>query len=194
MSYADLRKNGWKSVATVTNFAVETLKNTMFKILFDVIDNGIASGAPNYINETTAKISQATADAAALYLNDRANGTSVLIALSKYIQQVSKLTGFVSDDMRNEVHRTGFLGSYDGVELARISSAHKLADGSTQIKDKRMFGVAGKIGNLDMKGDVRVLETMDNNDEKVVIKVTGFEFGYAFNADTLENVCVVAIA
>ena len=57
-----------------------------------------------------------------------------------------------------------------------------------------MFGIAGKIGELAMKGDVRVLETMDNNDEKVIIKITGFEFGYAFNTDTLKNVCKAVLA
>lgn len=194
ISYTDLRKNGWKSVATITNFAVETLKNKMFKIVFDVVDSGIVNGAENYINESTAKPTQATMDAMALYVNDRANGQGVITGLSKYIQAASKLTGFVSDEMRNEVHRTGRLGSYDGVTLAGISSAHKLADGSTQIMDKRLFGIAGKIGELDMKGDVRILETMDNNDEKVDIKITGFEFGYALNPDTLEKVCKAVMA
>lgn len=194
VSYTDLRKNGWKSVATLTNFAVETLKNKMFKIVFDAIDSGIVSGAENYITESTTKPTQATMDALALYINDRANGQGVITGLSKYIQAASKLTGFASDEMRNEVHRTGRLGTYDGVILAGISGAHKLADGSTQIADKRMFGIAGKIGELDMKGDVRVLETMDNNDEKVIIKITGFEFGYAFNTDTLKNVCKAVLA
>ncbi len=194
ISYADLRRNGWKTVATLTNFAVETLKNKMFQILFNIVDTGIKSGAENYINETTAKPTQATMDAMALYINDRADGQGVIVTLSKYIQAASKLTGFVSDEMRNEVHRTGRLGSYDGVTMAQISGAHKLADGSTQLKDKRMYGIAGKIGDCDMKGDVRVYETMDDDNEIVKIKVTGFEFGYSFNADTLEKICKVVLA
>ena len=73
----------------------------------------------------------------------------------------------------------------------RVSAAEKLGDGSLMIPDKRMFGIAGKIGTLDMKGSTRVYETPDNNDEKYHIKVTGFEFSYAFNADTLDNVAKV---
>lgn len=194
VSYADLRINGWKTVATLTNFAVETLRSNMFKIIFDVIDSGIVNGAENYINETTSKPTQATMDAMALYINDRSNGQGVITGLSKYIQAASKLTGFVSDEMKNEVHRTGKLGTYDGVTLTGISGAHKLADNSTQITDKRLFGIAGKIGDLDMRGEIRVLETMDNNTEKVSVKVTGFEFGYAFNANTLEKVCKAVMA
>ena len=57
-----------------------------------------------------------------------------------------------------------------------------------------MFGIAGKIGSFDMRGDVRTLQTEENNKEVVNLKVTGFEYGYAFNNDTLENVAKVVIA
>ena len=54
--------------------------------------------------------------------------------------------------------------------------------------------ISGKIGELDTKGAVRVYETMDNNDEKTHIKITGFEFTYAFNKDSLENVFKVVLS
>lgn len=189
ISYADLRRNGWKTISLITTYATAALKNKMFKTIFDAIDAAITTGADNLISESTAKPTQATMDALALYLNDRGGGT--IVALSKYIQAASKLTGFDSDSMRNEVNRNGFLGTYDGCSLYRISAAEKLGDGSLMIPDKRMFGIAGKIGTLDMKGSTRVYETPDNNDEKYHIKVTGFEFSYAFNADTLNNVAKV---
>lgn len=193
ISYADVRKNGWKTVALLTTYAVESLRNKMFKALFDAIDAAIVNGAENYITESTTKPTQATMDQAALYVNDRADN-GVFVTLNKYVQAISKLVGFDSENMRDEVHRTGRLAVYDGIELYGISGAHKLGDGTTQIADKRIYGIAGKIGQCDMKGAVRTLQTMDNNDEKIHIKVTGFEFAYAFDQDTLENICKVVIA
>lgn len=193
ISYADLRKNGWKTVALLTTYAVESLRNKQFKCIFDTIDAAIASGAANYIAESTAKPTQATMDQAALYINDRSDN-GVFVTLTKYVQAISKLTGFDSDTMRDEVHRTGRLAVYDGIDLHGISGAHKMADGTTQIADKRIYGIAGKIGQCDMKGAIRTYQTMDNNDEKIHIKVTGYEFTYSFNKDTLDNVCKVVLA
>ena len=59
------------------------------------------------------------------------------------------------------------------------------------MPDKRIFGIAGKIGTLDMKGDVHIYEDMDNDNEKVELKIKDFTYGWAFNKDTLENVCKI---
>lgn len=193
LSYVDMRKNGWKSVAILTDYAMRALENARFADIFGVIDAAITSGSDNYITESGSTISQATADALALYVNDRAEGNGVIVGLSKYIQNISKLTGFNSEEMLNEIHRTGRLGMYDGVSLYPISSAKKLATGALMIPDKRLFGISGKIGTLDMKGEVHTYETMDNNKEVVNLKIADFTYGYAFNKDTLENVCKVVV-
>lgn len=194
ISYADLRLNGWKSVALLTTYAVDALNNAMFKDVFDVIDRAIAAGADNCIIETGTVPTAASMDAAALYLNDRNQGGSVFVALSKYIQAISKLKGFESYAMRDEVNQTGVLKMYDGVSLHGISAAKKYGDGQLLITDKRIFGVAGKIGTLDMKGEIHVYEDMDNDNEKVEIKVKDFTYGYSFNKDTLDNVCKIILA
>lgn len=188
ISYKDLRKNGWKSVAVLTENAVAAFKNKMFKIIFDKIDAGITSGAANFITVGGTAMTQAAADAIALYVNDRADGDGVIVGKSAYIQQMSKLNGFASDEMKNEVHRTGRLGSYDGCEMFPISSAKKLGDGAAIFPDKRVYGVAGQIGSLSMKGETSVYETMDNNNESVHLKFADFTFGVAFNKDTLEKI------
>lgn len=193
ISYADLRKNGWKSIATLTNCAIESLRNQKFYTIFNAINNAITVGASNYLLETNNSLTQATMDAGALYTNDRAAGQGVCIALSKYIQQASKLTSFVSQSMIDEVHKAGVLGEYDGVKMTGISSAHKLADGSYQFPDKLMLFIAGKIGELDDRGEMRIYETMDNNDEKVHLKITGFEFSYSFNNNSLDNIFKVVM-
>lgn len=194
ISYVDLRRNGWKNVALISEYAVAALKNAMFYDIFNAIDAGISSGAANYIAESTAKPTQATMDALALYLAERANPAECnIIALYKYIQSASKLTGFDSDNMRDEVNRNGRLGVYDGVPLTPITSAKKVGS-NLMIPDKRMFGVAGIIGNLDMKGEIHTYEDMDNNKEQVHLMFKDFTYGYSFNDNAIENVCKVVMA
>ncbi len=192
ISYADMRRNGWKSIALLTDYATRALENAMFYDIFNVVDAAIASGAINYIAEANDMPSQATMDALALYLNDRGAGT--IVGLSKYIQAASKLNGFNSEEMLNEIHRTGRLGMYDGCGLYPVSAAKRQANGSLLIPDKRLFGIAGKIGTLDMKGEVHTYETMNNNKETVDLKIADFTYGYAFDENTLENVCKVVFA
>lgn len=196
LSYADLRRNGWKSVATITEYATSALKNAMFYDIFGALDVAITNGAENYISESTNKPTQATMDALALYLSERANPTDCnIVALYKYIQAASKLNGFSSDEMRNEVHRTGRLGVYDAIPMTPISSAKKVGGGKQlMIPDKRIFGVAGVIGNLDMKGEIHTYEDMDNNKEQVHLMFKDFTYGFAFNDTALENVCKVVLA
>ena len=57
-----------------------------------------------------------------------------------------------------------------------------------------MFSIAGKIGALDMKGEVHTYETENNNKETIDLKIADFTYGYAFNKDSLENVCKVVFA
>lgn len=193
ISFADLERDGWKTVALVTEYAVAAFKNAMFKNIFSVVDAAIADGAENYITAGGATPTQAVADAVALYLQDRADGEGVMVARSKYVQAISKLNGFVSDDMINEVHRTGRLGVYDGCSLVPISSAKKMGDGTGLIMDKRIFGIAGKIGTLNMKGEIKVYQVEDVNKEKIHLLFKHFTYGYAFNKDTLDNVVKVVL-
>lgn len=193
ISYADLRRNGWKSVALLTEYAMNALENAMFYDIFSALDAAITSGADNYISESGTTPSQATMDALALYVNDRANGAGTIVALSKYIQAASKLTGFNSEEMLNEIHRTGRLGLYDGVAMHAISGAHRQGNGDLLLPDKRIFGISGRVGVLNMKGDVHTYETEENNKEVIDLKIADFTYGYAFNKDTLENVCKVVL-
>ena len=94
ISYKDLRKSGWKTVSLITENAVAAFKNKMFKFIFDKIDAGIATGAENCLNVGGATMTQAAADAVALYVNDHADGNGVIVGKSAYIQQMSKLNLF----------------------------------------------------------------------------------------------------
>lgn len=196
ISFKDLRRNGWKTVAKITEYAVATFKNVLFKDIFDVIDAGIVDGADNYINASSMQTpDQVVADQLALYLQDRTDGgEGIIVGRSKYIQAMSKLNGFASDEMKNEVNKTGKLGTYDGCTLVPVSSAKSLGDGSKLIADKRLFGIAGKIGTLTMKGEMHTYQVEDPNKEQIHLLFKDFTYGYSFNKDTLENVVKVVLA
>lgn len=194
LSFRDIKTNGWKSVALFTDYAVAAFKNKMFYDVLNAIDSGVALGADNYIAETTSMPTQASMDKMALYLMEQEGESRSIVALAKYIQAASKLTSFVSDELINEVNRNGRLGVYDSCSLYPISSAKKLGDGSLILPDKRMFGIAGRVGTLTMRGDINVYQHEDTNKEKFHFKLAGFNFGYAFNKDTLDKVCVMHLA
>lgn len=181
ITYADLRKNGFKSIATLTNFALEALQNEMVGDVFTQLDAGI-TGTNQVFSITGSTLTMDAIDGLALYVGDNAtNGdTPFTFSLSKYAQQIAKISGmtaFMSDTMKDEYNRYGLVNFYNGMKIGAISSAHKTSLGKFLVPDKRVFGVAGKVGTLDTYGDVRVYETLNNNKEKVEIKVTGFEYG-----------------
>lgn len=193
LSYVDLRKNGFKSIAKVTAFGVESLQNALFYDVFSAVDAAITGGEQK-IDVTGSAPTQVAMDALSLYLNDR-DTSSVAVCLTKYAQQIGRMTGFaqyMSDAMKDDFNRYGLTSLFDGVRIAGISSAKKQGSGALLIPDKRIFGIAGKIGNLDMKGELHVYETMDNNKEAVNIKIADFTYGYAINK--IENAAKIVFS
>lgn len=188
ISYADLRKNGWKTVSRLNTYISDTLHNKMYQIMFDKVGNAIVHGAANYIDVSDTMPTQDAMDAMALYMAEHSDGEGVIIGLTKYIQAIGKLKGYQSNEMLNELYQTGFHKHFDGHPLKAINSSKKLGDGSMLISDKVLYGVCGKIGSLDMRGEVRTYEDSDNQNEVMKIKTTGFEFSYMYNNDTLEKV------
>lgn len=182
ISYADLRRNGYKSVANLTVFSEEALKNKMFYDLFSAVDAAVAGG--DQLIQAGGQSPTITAmDALALYLTDRGENPFT-VSLSKYAQAIGRMTGhvtFMSDNMKDKYNRYGLVDFYNGVRIGQISGAKRTGDDQLLLPDKRIFGIAGKIGNLDMRGQLRVYETFDHKRETVELKITGFEFGYAIN-------------
>lgn len=193
LPYVEMRRNGFKSVALLTNYAVEALRNKQFYDIFTAVDNAITGGEQSIVEGGIAP-TQASMDALSLYLLDRSNAP-VVVCLSKYAQAIGRMNGYaqyMSEEMKNNFNRYGLVNFFDGVSIASISGAKKLASGEKLIPDKKIFGVAGKIGTLDQKGSLRVYETMDNNAEKLNVKVTGFQYGYAIT--DIEKVAKITLA
>lgn len=194
LSFVDLRRNGWKSVSLIAENAVAALKNNMYAVVFDKIDSSITSGSANYITESTSAPTAASMDQLATYVAERANGNDTLIlALYKYILSASKLEA-ASDAMKEEMYRNGVLSYYGGIPMKALSSAKKIGGTKLMIPDKTIFGIAGKIGTLDMKGDIHTYQTEEPQRELINLYFKDFTFGYAFDNDTLKKVAKIVTA
>lgn len=194
LSYVDMRRNGFKSVALLTTYATEALKNAMFYDIFTMVDAAI-TGGEQAIAESTAMPTQTSMDKLSLYLNDRNPQAGVAVTLSKYAQAIMRMDGYeayLSDAMKDEFNRYGIARFYDGIKIASISGAKRQGNGNLLIPDKKIFGIAGTIGNLDMKGEVRVYEDMDNQNEVLKIKVADFTYGFCIT--NIDNVCKITMA
>jgi len=193
LSYVDLRKNGFKSIANLTVFMKEACQNVLFYDLLTQIDTAIIGGDQKI--DVTGKLpTLESMDAMSLYLNDRADD-SVIISLTKYAQAIRRMDGFaqyMSDQMKNDFNRYGLAKIYDGIGIAAISGARRQGNGDLLIPDKKLFGIAGKIGNLDMKGELHVFQDMNNQEEQVHLMLK--DFTYSFAITNIENAAKMVFA
>lgn len=194
LSFTDLRRNGWKTVSLLSEYAVAALKNNMYATVFNVLDAAIVSGAPNYITESTTMPTAASMDQLATYIAERTGDSDPLIlALYKYILAASKLES-ASDSMKDEMYKNGVLSYYGGIPMKGISSAKKIGGTKLMLPDRTIFGIAGKIGSLDMKGELHTYQTEEPQRELINLYFKDFTFGYAFNNDTLQKVAKIVCA
>ena len=181
VKYVDLRRGGYKTVATMVNYMKEAFAQKRWSVLFNKAVAAITA-APNLINEATSAPTAASADALAVYMMDIAEPGELpmLLAQNKYILAMSKLpaaSSIISNEARELWRRYGTIGMYAGTEMRGFSGVRKMADGNLVIPDKVVLGVAGKIGAAITRGETHVYESMDNNAEQVHIKANGFSFG-----------------
>ena len=192
ISYADLRKNGFKSVATLATYAKEALQNALFYDVFSMIDTAIVGGE-QLITAGGKVPTQTATDALTLYLLDR-SPDAVAICLSKYAQSLYRMSGYekyLSNAQKDEFNRYGLVKFLDGVRIASISGARKTGKGQLLLPTNRIFGVAGKIGGLDMKGELHTYEDFDNSNEKVIIRVK--DFTYSVGITNIDNCCKMVL-
>ena len=193
LSYVDLRKNGFKSIANLTVFMKEACQNALFYDLFTQLDAAIVGGEA-LITETGSAPTITDMDLLSLYLNDRSDD-SVIVTLTKYAQAIRRMPGYaqyLSEAMKNDFNRYGLAKTYDSIGIAGISGAKRQGNGNYMIPDKRIFGVAGKIGNLDMKGDIHVYQDMNNQSEQIHLMLKDFTYSFALTKP--ENCAKIVIS
>lgn len=193
LSYVDLRKNGFKSIANLTVYMKEACQNALFYDVFTQVDEAIVGGEAKI--DVAGKVpTLADMDAISLYLNDRSDD-SVIVCLTKYAQAIRRMDGFaqyLSNDMKNDFNRYGLVKTFDSIGIAAISSAKRQGNGNLLLPDKRIYGIAGKVGNLDMKGEIHVYQDMNNQSEQVHLMLKDFTYG--FTITKIENCAKMVMA
>lgn len=180
LSYADMRRNGFKSIATLATYCQEALKNKMFFDIFNILDDAIVGG-DQVIIIGGGKPTQEGVDQMTQYLLDRDSNASI-IGLSKYTRPLYRMDGrkeYLSNEMKDNFNRYGIVDFIDGVKVATIPAAHKTGRGEMLLPDKRIWGVSGSVGTIDMKGEVHTYQTEDNQNEKMILKVADFTYNFA---------------
>lgn len=186
LSYIDLRRNGFKSISKISVFMKEACQNALFYDALSLAEKAV-TGGEQVITANGNSPSLSAMDLLSLYLNDRSDN-SVIITLNKYAQAIRRMPGFdtyMSNEMKNDFNRYGLAKGYDSIGIAGISGARKQGNGNLLLPDKRIYGIAGKIGALNMKGDVRVFEDMNNQTESVHLSLKDFTYG--FTLSKIEN-------
>lgn len=183
ISYAQLRRGGFKNIANMAVFAKEALDNKKIKDVFSALDTAIAGGNQVFaVTGGESALTKAILDKLSLYVLDHlADGDEgIMFGLNKYAQAIANMSGYtsyMSDKMKDDYNRYGLVKEYGGCLIGGFSGARKAADGELLVPDKRIFGIAGKVGNICDRGELRVYETLDNNKERVSLKFTGYEYG-----------------
>jgi len=179
LKMSDLRQNGFKTIGQLQQYATESLNNAKFYNIFNKIDALIVALSPNAFTSTGLTV-QAMDDFAG-YVSDRSRNP-LLVGLTEDLRGIKNMSGydkFLSDSMKGALNMNAILETYAGATIAKISSAERLADGTRLLPQKKLFGIADKVGSMYMRGDLRVLQTPDNNREVINLKFTGYEFVYA---------------
>lgn len=193
LSYVDLRKNGFKAIATLTTFMKEACQNALFYDALSMADSAVTGGDQLIPVDGAAPTLEAM-DALSLYLNDR-GFDNVIVTLNKYAQAIRRMEGFaqyMSGNMKDDFNRYGLVKTYDGIGIAGISGAKKTGNGSLLLPDKRIYGIADKIGSLDMKGEIHTYQDMNNQGEKVHLMLKDFTYGFMLT--NIENFAKVTLS
>ena len=183
ISYAQLRRGGFKNIANMAVFAKEALDNKKIKDVFSALDTAIAGGEQVFeVTGGESALTKTVLDKLSLYVLDHlADGdTGIMFGLNKYAQAIANMSGYtsyMSSTMKDDYNRYGLVKEYGGCLIGGFSGARKAADGELLVPDKRIFGISGIIGTICDRGELRVYETLDNNKERVSLKFTGYEYG-----------------
>ena len=177
----DLRRGGFKTVARMTQFAIDEFRNSMFFFMMDTLDTAITAGAQTATDTTT--VSETSMDKMVKYLRgNRTTGELVSLSNSDRAYEISKLpsaVNFYSNTMKDQLNQNGILATYNGTKIAELPSSRATGDGTKLINPARVYGIAGTIGEMAMKGQMRVLSSEDINNEVINLKFTGFSFTFA---------------
>ena len=141
ISYTQLRRGGFKSIANMAVFAKEALDNKKIKDVFSALDTAIAGGEQVFaVTGGESALTKTILDKLSLYVLDHlADGdTGIMFGLNKYAQAIANMSGYtsyMSSTMKDDYNRYGLVKEYGGCLIGGFSGARKAADGELLIPD-----------------------------------------------------------
>ena len=141
ISYAQLRRGGFKNIANMAVFAKEALDNKKIKDVFSALDTAIAGGDQVFaVTGGESALTKTTLDKLSLYVLDHlADGDAgIMFGLNKYAQAIANMSGYtsyMSSTMKDDYNRYGLVKEYGGCLIGGFSGARKAADGELLVPD-----------------------------------------------------------
>jgi hypothetical protein len=122
ISYAQLRRGGFKNMANLAVFAKEALDNKKIKDAFSALDAAIV-GSDQVFAITGATLTKTVMDQLSLYVIDQADDGDApfTFSLNKYAQAIANMSGYatyMSDNMKDAFNRYGLVKEYGGMLYA----------------------------------------------------------------------------
>lgn len=175
---SDLRRDGAMAIATYTLYALEAFENAKFRMIFAHIDSLIAGG--DQLFTCAGTLTQEAMDAFAGYLEDRGGENSAITGLTTTLRGIRKMNGYHdwnSEEMKNSYYSKGsILPKFNGVNVAPVKPNMDNKDKNAQpLPEDSLYGIAGKIGKLSMKGELVVRPIYDEKREVIELKFSGYE-------------------
>ena len=141
ISYTQLRRGGFKSIANMAVFAKEALDNKKIKDVFSALDTAIAGGDQVFaVTGGESALTKTILDKLSLYVLDHlADGdVGIMFGLNKYAQAIANMSGYtsyMSSTMKDDYNRYGLVKEYGGCLIGGFSGARKAADGELLVPD-----------------------------------------------------------
>lgn len=141
ISYAQLRRGGFKNIANMAVFAKEALDNKKIKDVFSALDTAIAGGDQVFaVTGGESALTKVVLDKLSLYVLDHlADGDAgIMFGLNKYAQAIANMSGYtsyMSSTMKDDYNRYGLVKEYGGCLIGGFSGARKAADGELLVPD-----------------------------------------------------------
>ena len=193
--YQELRR-GYKNVANLVNMAREAFEQKKVSLVMNAVSAAITNGAANYIGEGGTLPTDTSMGELALYLADvTENGEMLAFGLNKYIQAIGNLSNAninKTDVEKSMWFRDGFLFAILVLTLLVSLDSASWQTAPSSSPTTPLIGVGGKIGTLETVGSLNVYETMDNDAEKIKLKMNGYTFAYAIADITKAAKVVIA--
>lgn len=164
---AQLEEGRITSVNDMITGAQEALLTEYARYFYAILEAAVGNDKTkdNYA-EVTGEVDKATLDKKIHWASGLGNGVSV-VGTHQSLAPILDFQGH-TDAMKDEIQRTGDLGTYRGANLVKLEQFLD-ADDLEVIKQDRIFIVTRKVGHVDDFGAMRSREVIDGEHDEFSI-------------------------